>query len=316
MTGLDAQLEQDWFANIHPDDLRRVKATWRRAYATGNPYDAEYRIRVADGSWRWVRARATRAPAGDGEGFEWIGLVEDINAYRAAQDQVEHLANHDVLTGLANRAAFQSTLATLCAQGACGETAVLCLGLDRFKAVNDALGHTIGDMVLVQVARRLGTLLDAGDMVARLGGDEFAIIQIRGPQPCSASQLAQRMIDELARPFDIGGKTIVLSVSVGVALADRDGAEMVIQKADMALDRAKADGRGRLSFFEPAMDARMQERHRLEQDLRRAVAEDQFLLHYHPWWPSPPAVSSLRSPPALEPSRAGHGLARRIHPHG
>lgn len=282
LTGLDAKLGNDWFANIHPDDVRRVKATWRNAYATGNPYDAEYRIRVANGSWRWVRARATRAPAADGEGCEWIGLVEDINAYRTAQDRVEHLANHDVLTGLANRAAFQQRLAALCAQGGCGEAAVLCLGLDRFKAVNDALGHAIGDRVLVQVANRLAGLIDSGDMVARLGGDEFAIIQTRGPQPCSASQLAQRVIDELARPFDIGGKTIVLSVSVGVAPADRDGAEMVIQKADMALDRAKADGRGRLSFFEPAMDARMQERHRLEQDLRRAVSEGQFLLHYQP----------------------------------
>jgi diguanylate cyclase (GGDEF)-like protein/PAS domain S-box-containing protein len=282
LTGLDAKLGNDWFANIHPDDVKRVKAIWLTAYETGNPYDAEYRIRVVDGSWRWVRARATRTEAADGGGFEWIGLVEDINAYRAAQDKAEHLARHDALTGLANRASLQERLAGLCGQGGATDVAILCLGLDRFKGLNDTLGHAVGDEVLKQVAARLAATIAPEDMVARLGGDEFAIVQTAGPQPCSASHLVQELMAAIAAPFTVGTDSIVVTASVGIALAGEDTAELAMQKADMALDRAKADGRARFCFFEAAMDARMQERHRLEQDLRRAVAEGQFLLHYQP----------------------------------
>ncbi|MCZ8314177.1 EAL domain-containing protein [Phreatobacter sp.] len=282
LTGLDARLDGDWFANIHADDMRRVKSLWRKAYETGSPYDAEYRIRVADGSWRWVRARATRAAAANGEGYEWIGLTEDIDAYRAAQTRMEHMASHDALTGLANRASFNERLANLCGEGRGGEVAILCLGLDRFKALNDALGRAIGDEMLKQVAARLAGVISPEDMVARLGGDEFAIVQTAGPQPRAASLLAQEVMAALEAPFVVGSDTIVVTASVGIALAGGDPAELAMQKADMALDRAKGDGRARICFFESALDARMQERHRLEQDLRRAVAEGQFLLHYQP----------------------------------
>ncbi len=282
LTGLDAKLGKDWFANIHPDDVRRVKATWRNANDTGNPYDAEYRIRVVDGSWRWVRARATRTEAADGGGFEWIGLVEDIDAYRAAEARMAHMARHDALTGLPNRASFNERLASLCGKGGETDVAIVCLGLDRFKGLNDTLGHAVGDEVLKQVAARLAAAIAPEDMVARLGGDEFAIVQTAGPQPFAASHLVQELMAALAAPFTVGVDTILVTASVGIALAGEDTAELAMQKADMALDRAKADGRARFCFFEAAMDARMQVRHRLEQDLRRAVAEGQFLLHYQP----------------------------------
>jgi diguanylate cyclase (GGDEF)-like protein len=161
--------------------------------------------------------------------------------------------------------------------------AVMFLDLDRFKSVNDSLGHSIGDALLCAVTERLQRIVCAGDTVARLGGDEFAIVQSHA-SPGNASELAGKIIEALVDPFDVLGHQMVIGTSIGIAMAPTDGKvpDQLLRNADMALYRAKADGRGTYHFFEPQMDAQMQERRRLELDLRKALIANQFELYYQP----------------------------------
>jgi diguanylate cyclase (GGDEF)-like protein len=162
--------------------------------------------------------------------------------------------------------------------------AVLCLDVDRFKGVNDALGHPIGDLLLSAVADRLRHCVRDCDTVARLGGDEFAIVQIGTSQPNDATNLATRLIEAIGAPYELDGHQVVVGMSIGIAIPPDDGTDphQLLKNADMALYRAKADGRGVFRFFEAEMDARMQTRRALELDLRRAVVSGQFELLYQP----------------------------------
>jgi diguanylate cyclase (GGDEF)-like protein len=215
----------------------------------------------------------------------WLSTHEDITERRRSEARIRHMARHDALTDLPNRTLFRERVgeALLHLPGG-GGFAVLALDLDRFKNVNDTLGHPVGDLLLQAVAERLRHSVRESDTVARFGGDEFAMVQVDSDQPAAARSLAQRVIEVLSEPFDVDGQQISIGVSVGIALAPGDGqdAEQLLKGADMGLYRAKSDGRGVYRFFEPEMDARMQARRRLELDLRRALAEDQFLLHYQP----------------------------------
>jgi diguanylate cyclase (GGDEF)-like protein/PAS domain S-box-containing protein len=275
--------DSSWYDNLHPDDAPVVRATWREAQRSRDQYDIEYRVRRADGAWHWVRSRGSKVESEDGSGEEWIGVIEDVDARRKAQARMAHMAHHDSLTGLANRALFQEKLVEAVGQsGKPADCAVLCIDIDRFKVVNDTLGHGVGDALLVAVGERLRARLPEGDVLARLGGDEFGIIQSSEMQPTAASTLAGQIIDALAAPYEIGGQTLVVGASVGIALADGEGAGAILKNADIALHRAKEEGQGRFCFFEPAMNARMHQRHRLERDLQRALAEEQFVLFYQP----------------------------------
>jgi diguanylate cyclase (GGDEF)-like protein len=157
------------------------------------------------------------------------------------------------------------------------------LDLDRFKSVNDSLGHSVGDALLCAVTERLRRVVSPGDTVARLGGDEFAIVQ-RHAAPATASELASKIIAELVDPFDVQGHQLIIGTSIGIAMAPADGREpdQLLRNADMALYRAKSDGRGTYHFFQPEMDAQMQERRKLELDLRKALQGDEFELSYQP----------------------------------
>ncbi len=196
------------------------------------------------------------------------------------------LAERDALTGLANRKALRDRLVERLASAArTGQaTAVLYVDLDRFKAVNDTLGHPLGDALLRKVAERFKSALRDGDVVARLGGDEFAIIQSDSPQPAGATALATRLVDLIGRAYAIDGHILHIGASVGVAIAPNDGYEpdVLLKNADLALYRAKAEGRGCHRFFEPGMDERMQARRSMEIDLRRALALKQLELVYQP----------------------------------
>jgi diguanylate cyclase (GGDEF)-like protein len=205
---------------------------------------------------------------------------------RQAEDQVRYLAEHDPLTGLMNRASFTAALSEAEARARAGgpKFAVLCLDLDHFKLVNDTHGQAAGDGTLCAVAGRLREVVRQFDLVARLGGDEFAILQsgVRGSD--DVSSLAQRVVDVLAAPHEQGGRRVEGGASVGAAIYGTDGLtrDELLHKADLALHRAKADGRGQFSFYDAAMDADLQLRRALVHDLRHAIASDQLTLHFQP----------------------------------
>ncbi len=208
--------------------------------------------------------------------------MDDVTTYvRNAE-----LAERDALTGLPNRKALRDRLVERLASVArTGQAmAVLYVDLDRFKAVNDTLGHPVGDALLRKVAVRFKSALREGDVVARLGGDEFAVIQSDAPQPAAATALATRLVDLIGRAYAIDGHMLHIGASVGVAIAPHDGYEpdVLLKNADLALYRAKAEGRGCYRFFKPGMDERVQARRVMETDLRRALALKQLELVYQP----------------------------------
>jgi diguanylate cyclase (GGDEF)-like protein len=213
-----------------------------------------------------------------------ISTHEDITERRKADAQIEHMAHYDALTDLPNRVLFRKNMERSLDNGRDSSVALFCLDLDQFKNVNDTLGHPIGDELLKSAAARLRACLRPSDHVARLGGDEFAIIQIGEEQPSAAVTLAERVIEELSRPFKLQGHQIVVGASVGIALASDDGweADRLLKNADIALYWAKADGRGVYRFFEPEMDAKLQARRELELDLRNAISLGEFEVHYQP----------------------------------
>ena len=215
----------------------------------------------------------------------WLLLYEDMTLRRRAEERVVHMAWHDALTGLGNRVQFNERLQEALVRGGRGEPcAVLCIDLDRFKTVNDTLGHPVGDAVLRAVAKRLQGIVRETDAIARLGGDEFAIVQRTPNQPYDAIALAQRIVEEMAAVFEVEGHHINIGASIGIALAPADGltAPQLLKSADLALYRVKADGRGGWRFFEAEMDLRMQARRALELDMRRALARHEFEVFYQP----------------------------------
>jgi len=212
-------------------------------------------------------------------------FIAHLGARQELEQRLEHMAHHDALTNLPNRLRLRQAMENELARVQRGESvAVLCLDLDHFKSVNDTLGHPVGDRLLEAVAERLRQNVRDVDIVARVGGDEFAIVQVAAEQPRGAIILADRLIETLAKPFDLDGHQVVIGTSIGIALAPLDGldTDQLIKNADMALYRAKADGRGVFRFFEPEMDAKMQARRTLEIDLRKALAEGEFELFYQP----------------------------------
>ena len=219
------------------------------------------------------------------QGGGWVVTYEDVTARRAAEAQVAHMARHDALTALPNRLVLHERLEHVIGEARRGAgSAVLCLGLDHFKAVNDTLGHPIGNELLRLAADRLTTCVREGDLVARLDGDEFAIIQADIGRPEEARLLAERVVSALQRPFLVEGHEIGIGVSIGLAIVPEDGttAATLLKHADMALHRAKQDCRGGFCFFEPEMDQRLQRRRSLELDLRRGVLAEEFALFYQP----------------------------------
>ena len=217
----------------------------------------------------------------------WVATYEDITERQRAEAKIAHMARHDALTGLANRTLLreraEQALERL-GRGEGGAFAVLCLDLDRFKWVNDTLGHPTGDSLLQAVAQRLGGCLREADLAARLGGDEFAILQAAGDQPGSAAALAERLVDLIGTPYNIGGHRIVIGVSVGVALAPCDGADLsrLLRNADLALYRAKSGGRGTFRLFEPEMETHLLAQRALQADLRKALGGYQLEMFYQP----------------------------------
>ena len=227
--------------------------------------------------------RVVQQPRPDGG---WVSTLEDITEWRAAQARTTHMAHHDALTDLANRTQLvkklEDSLVDLRSRG--DTIAVHFIDVDRFKSINDSLGHDGGDVLLKAVAERLRAAIRANDMVARLGGDEFVVVQTGIKSRNQAEDFARRLTSAMSVPITLNEQSTIATVSVGVALAPADGtnAERLLKSADLALYKAKADGRNCVRFFQFEMDAELQVRTKLERTIRDAVQHDRFELHYQP----------------------------------
>jgi diguanylate cyclase (GGDEF)-like protein/PAS domain S-box-containing protein len=244
----------------------------------------EHRLRMRDNTERIISSKRLAVVDARGEPEYLVTLSQDISDKIAAREQLAYLAHHDTLTDLPNRAAFNGKIATII-EGAILEGqqfGIICLDLDHFKQANDVFGHAVGDAVLQETARRFKRVSD-GAFLARLGGDEFTFI-IGAPVPQMIESLAERLQTAMAEPMQIGGHRITLGLSIGAAVYPTDGADQatLLNNADAALYRAKAEGRGTIRFFEPAMDKQLRERRLLQHELRDAVEGNQLALWYQP----------------------------------
>lgn len=239
----------------------------------------------SDGSRQWIELFLAPVRSDSGSISHYVGVLNDVTARKEAEEQLAFLAHHDSLTGLPNRGLFDQRLRQALAHTAPGKGFALCfIDLDRFKLVNDSLGHGAGDAVLVEVARRLGKLCRSDDTLARLAGDEFVVLLPGTGDAEAAASVAHRVLAALVRPIRAADRDIDIGASLGLALYPGDGKdiETLLRNADAAMYAAKAAGRNTFRFYDEAMNRRASQRLALETDLRRAVARDQLELFYQP----------------------------------
>ncbi len=288
-SGAIGEQPAEWFERIHPDDQPAVQAALSAHLAGRAPdFESEYRIRHAGGGYRWVLTRGLAVRDEEGEAYRMAGSQSDITARKMAEERLLHDAFHDHLTGLPNRALFMDRLGMAIAHAKRRLSytyAVLFIDLDRFKNVNDSLGHSVGDELLIAVARRLESCLRPGDTVARLGGDEFTILLDEVTDVDHAVQVAQRLHREMVRPFKVQGHEVFVTMSLGITLGaggHYDRPEEVLRDADTAMYGAKTSGKARDAVFDYQMHDRAVALLELETDLRRAIERAEFEIYYQP----------------------------------
>ena len=274
--------------------LFSLKSLMRLLRTTGalNSTEAVRKLRAAPGEDRSLcfdvayAERTVQVEVHPVLGGGWVVTLEDVSSRRRSEVAAAEMARLDPLTRLPNRLMLRERLdEALSRHARSGERcAVMLIDLDRFKPVNDTLGHAMGDVLLERVADRLRTTVRPTDTVARIGGDEFVVLQTGLSDAVDAETLARRVVDLIGRTYVAEGQLLNIGASIGVALVPSDGtsAERLLKCADLALYRAKVEGRGTFRFFEPAMDARMQSRRQIEMDMRQALARREFQLHYQP----------------------------------
>lgn len=273
---------------IHPEDLPRAVEDIN-AYLQGNTdsFTSEFRLLCKDGSWKWTLSRGMIVKtSADGRPLRMIGTHTNISERKYSEDQIFRLAHFDSVTGLPNRVLFQDRLQQdiEIAKRSSYSLALMFLDLDRFKEVNDTLGHDAGDALLKEAARRLLECVRVSDTVARLGGDEFTIILNNSSSLTSVEHVAQQVLSRLSRPFELGDEIVYVSASVGITMFPQDAeeAEVLLKNADQAMYAAKEQGRNCMHFFTPSMQQASVLRMRLANDLRSALNARQFEVHYQP----------------------------------
>ncbi|HTT04418.1 MAG TPA: EAL domain-containing protein [Steroidobacteraceae bacterium] len=276
-----------YLSYIHADDRVRVREAMGALLAGQEaPEVIEFRLLARDGTQRWVENRLRPVHAADGRLLEIEGILSDVTERHAAQEQIAQLARSDGLTGLANRITFNDRLrqAFAASQRGAHGFAVLYLDLDRFKEINDTLGHHTGDLLLQQVGARLRQATREIDVVARLGGDEFAIVQSEIIDSSSAGTLAEKIIDIVSAPYDIAGSQLHVGVSIGIALYSPEARnpEELLAHADQALYRAKHAGRGRYRFHSDQIDHETRSQLELADGLRGAIEHAELEIRYQP----------------------------------
>jgi diguanylate cyclase (GGDEF)-like protein/PAS domain S-box-containing protein len=278
----------EWLSRVHPDDVELLRAALDRHLRGDAPHlEHEHRMRARDGEWRWMLSRGLAIRDTFGVATRIAGSQTDVTERKLAVERLMHDAFHDALTQLPNRALFMDRLERameLQRRRPDALFAVLFLDLDRFKVVNDSLGHVLGDELLVAVAQRLMTILRASDSVARLGGDEFAMLIEGVEHETDAVRAAQRIEETLAEPFHVGTNEIFTTVSIGIALSTSgyERPQDVLRDADIALYRAKARGKARHEVFDTAMHERAVKLLEFETSLRRAIDRGELRVCYQP----------------------------------
>ncbi|MDQ3803079.1 MAG: EAL domain-containing protein [Acidobacteriota bacterium] len=279
---------EEWTRRVHPDDAAALRAALDAHVEGRSPhFEFEHRMLHKDGGYRWMLSRGIVVRDKDGRASRMAGSQTDITDRKRAEERLIHDAFHDPLTGLPNRALFMDRLGQAVERFRRNREhsfAVIFLDLDRFKVVNDSLGHTAGDRLLVEVGRRLAACARAGDTVARLGGDEFTILLEGARDAHAAVHMAERVQEHLARPYDLGGHQHSTSASVGIALSGigESRAEDILRDANIAMHRAKSAGKARHQVFDAAMHSQAIEILRLETELRRAVSGGEMVVCYQP----------------------------------
>jgi diguanylate cyclase (GGDEF)-like protein/PAS domain S-box-containing protein len=279
---------EEWLGRIHPDDRKSVEAKIVSHIIGHNPhFESEYRILHKDGTYRWALNRGLAVRGDDGKAYRIAGSQTDITTRKTAEAQLLHDALHDSLTGLPNRALFMDRLDHVLrsSQRYTGYLyAVLFLDMDRFKVINDSLGHAIGDKLLIAIGQKISSSLRPGDTVARLGGDEFAILLEHIGHLADAVEIAERIQTGLSSPFSLDGHKIFSGASIGIALSSGtyERPEQILRDADIAMYQAKAKGNSSYEIFDAKMYVNVVKRLQLEADLRRAIEHKEFLLHYQP----------------------------------
>ena len=278
---------EEWLGRVHPDDVEQLKVDLD-LHLTGRTthLQNEHRMRTRDGRWLWVLARGVAVRDAEGRATRIAGSISDIQERKESQEKLLHDAFHDPLTNLPNRALFMDRLdhaLRRVRRRADLRAAVLFLDLDRFKLVNDSLGHLQGDELLRQIARRLEEVSRDGDTVARLGGDEFVVLleEIRGSE--ETEQIAERVQATLTAPFRLGEQEVYTSASIGIAISSgEDHAEDLLRDADTAMYSAKGAGKARHQMFQEGMRQDVASKLQLETDLRRAIERQELVLFYQP----------------------------------
>jgi diguanylate cyclase (GGDEF)-like protein/PAS domain S-box-containing protein len=279
----------EWLNRVHPDDLEPLKQALRDHLSGKTEYlEHEHRLRHEDGTYRRVLCRGVAMRGPNRRAIRIAGSLTDTTDRSIAQERLRTAGYLDPLTGLCNRMLFVERLGRRLDEfkkgRSTGRFAVLYLDLDRFKLVNDSLGHLVGDDLLIAVSRRLESCVRPGDLVARLGGDEFAILLNGLNDEQQASVVGFRIRDALSAPFSIGGREVFTSASIGIAfgLAHYTNPDEIMRDADTAMYHAKSRGKARHELFDADMHARTRDRLDLETDLRHAVQDQQFEVHYQP----------------------------------
>jgi len=278
----------EWLDRVHPDDARRIDGALAAHLDGRTPHlEAEHRVRHKDGSYRWVLVRGLAVRDAAEQVYRLAGSMTDISDRKVSEEKLLHDALHDALTGLPNRALLLDRMAHALARLQRKKSAlfgVLFLDLDRFKMVNDSLGHMMGDQLLIAIARRLESVVAPSDTVARLGGDEFVILLEDLDDAAAAQQMAERIQQALQKPFDLNGQEVFATASIGIALGSDEYffPEEMVRDADTAMYRAKEGGRSRAALFLPSMHTHAVALLQLESSLRRAVEREEFTIGYQP----------------------------------
>lgn len=287
--GVEAKqiLRQNWQDVVHPNDLQETLERWNYSLATGEYYENEFRLLDKEGNYRWHLARATAGRDSDGNIIKWFGTNTDIHNQKTAEFKLNFYARHDTLTELPNRVEFMSQLKQTIERSTgngWSRFAVLFLDLDRFKVINDSLGHEIGDKLLIEIAGRLKSCVRPGDVVARLGGDEFTILLNRTGEINDVVRIADRLQKRLSEPFKIDNYEVFTSASIGIIMSDGQNRqpEDFLRDADSAMYRAKEAGKARYEIFDREMHVQNMNLLQLETDLRRALERNEFEVNYQP----------------------------------